>query len=274
MKALITIIFSLFASVAYADRNVILILDDSGSMAGKKLDSAKKALIDVVNNLDPETRVGVLLLNGGWVFSDESKLQKVDTQEIQKVTSVSAKGGTPLGKSIKIAGDTLIGLRKRQKQGQYQILVLTDGEATDGDVVTKVVPDVMSRHIRLDVIGIDMGSQHSLAKKVHSYREAKDAVSLTTAIEDVLAESSGKVTKDTDESDFELICAIPQDSAGEIIKALTNLGDDIPIGEKSSYSDDDNEDHENNSGAFALLSLVFLFCILAILGHFIYKIHS
>ena len=76
---------------------------------------------------------------------------------------------------MKKGADTLLKARKSQYgYGSYRLLVVTDGEASDPGLVERFTPDIISRGIITDVIGVDMNKAHTLATKVHSYRSAND----------------------------------------------------------------------------------------------------
>jgi hypothetical protein len=109
------------------------------------------------------------------------------------------------------------------------LLIVTDGEATDAEKVEAYLPDILSRGITVDVIGVDMLDDHSLATKVHSYRRADDPASLTRALQETFAESSG-VPDDAGASDFEQLAPIPNEVAAAALAALTASGNH-PIGE-------------------------------------------
>ena len=55
-----------------------------------------------------------------------------------------------------------------------QLLVVTDGEANDAGLVDGYTPDIISRGITIDAIGVEMQSRRTLANMVHSYRNADD----------------------------------------------------------------------------------------------------
>ena len=127
-----------------------------------------------------------MALNRGWVV----QLQPIDRKRLQvQVDRLRARGGTPLGQRMKDATDELLKLREKDPYGDYRLLVVTDGEASDQDVLDAVLPDIMSRNLIVDVIGVDMQSEHSLATQVSNYRRADDPASLEEAIADSLAES-------------------------------------------------------------------------------------
>jgi hypothetical protein len=87
----------------------------------------------------------------------------------------------------------------------------------------------MSRGITVDVIGVDMAGDHSLATQVHNYRRADDPASLEAAIKETFAETP-QDDPNAAEEDYELVAAFPDDMATEVIKKLTLTGNH-PIGE-------------------------------------------
>jgi hypothetical protein len=107
--------------------------------------------------------------------------------------------------------------------------VVTDGEANDASLVDRYTPDILARGITVDVIGVDMSGDHTLATRVHSYRKADDPDSLVRAVAEVLGEI-GVVGDDAATAEqFEILAAIPDDMAGSMLEALTRSGN-TPIG--------------------------------------------
>lgn len=223
--------FSQEKSDIYA-RNIIIVFDASGSMDdqinnGKKgriekLVAAKSAVRQVVDNLSPSTNVGL------FVFGDTNNPNPVpiaikDSMAINNaLSSIRAGGGTPLGEYIQKAANQL--LEQRQKNlgyGWYQLVVVTDGEATDREHMEQVATEVLKRGLSLDVIGVGMNSEHSLAKRSTSYRAANDTEALTRALEEVAAEPSVNDAAAIS-NDFALLAPINEDQAKAIIYALGN----------------------------------------------------
>jgi von Willebrand factor type A domain len=230
MKIFLTIAMCCISSFAIAGNNVVIVLDDSGSMKDRmrtsqgripKIDAAKQALSQVLARLPEDTQLGVMLLNGAkqsnnWLIP----LGPLNAaQANQRIQSIRADGGTPLGEKVQSGMDELLRLRAKLIYGTYRLIVVTDGEATDKDRLTRVLPGVLSRGIAVDVIGVDMAKEHSLATQVHSYRRADDAASFTKAISDILAESTA--TGDGADSDFDLIASLPDGLASEALTALS-----------------------------------------------------
>lgn len=226
----LTLLLFPVAAVARADQNVVVVLDDSGSMRDRmrtengrieRMDAAKRALLEVLNNLPPQTNVGVLALNtrvdgSNWIVP----LGSVDRSQWEaNIDSIRADGGTPLGEFMRTAADELLVARGSQIYGTYRLLVVTDGEANDAGLVESYLPQILSRGLIVDVIGVDMSDEHSLAARAHSYRSAVDDASLKQAISEVFAETSADDQNAQD--DFELIAGLPDGFAETALATLT-----------------------------------------------------
>ncbi len=206
---------------------VVVVLDDSGSMKesmrtgqGKmsRIEAARQALRSVVDSLPENTQLGILLLNGAkandhWVLA----LGKIDKQAAKgKIERIEAKGGTPLGRAMQKGMNELLQVRAKQRYGNYRLIVVTDGEATDADVLASYFPDMISRGISIDVIGVDMREAHSLSQRAHSYRKASDPESFQRALQEVFAETA---SSDGGE-DFAMIDPLTEELAREALAAL------------------------------------------------------
>lgn len=228
-------------SAEYHD-NVVIVLDASGSMKQKmrgtrinKMDAAKTALKAVLQNVTSSTHIGLLVfssknLKDDWAYA----LGPLDKNLLlTAIESPIPNRGTPLGEYIKIGADRLLKARKAQYgYGSYRLLIVTDGDANDPNLVDKYTPQVLARGITMDVIGVDMEGDHTLATMAHSYRRANNPESLEQAIREVFAElSSDSGTFEMEEA-FALIAPLPIESASAAIQALSTSGND-PIGEGS-----------------------------------------
>jgi uncharacterized protein YegL len=198
---------------------------------------AKSALTRVVEQLPEGTKFGLLLMNGsrasqGWLIP----LAALDrASALARIDKVRADGGTPLGQSMKTAMDELLALRSKVPYGDYRLLVVTDGEASDPKVLASYLPDMVSRGVVVDVIGVDMASEHSLAQRTHSYRKANDAASFEKALTEIFAESASSGSNDDGAADFDRIAGLPDEFATEALKALT-MAQNGEIAERRSVS--------------------------------------
>jgi len=228
-------------------QHVVVVLDDSGSMNEPmrrnrrmtKMQAAKQSLITVLDSLPADAHVGVVALNArnephrgnNWIIP----LGPVDkAQATAAIRSLRANGGTPLGHFMRHGADELLKSRSKDRYGSYRLLIVTDGEAGDQASVERFLPDILSRGITTDVIGVDMASEHSLATKVHTYRRADDPESLTRAVREVFAETSADAS-DTGEDDFDLVAGLPDEVAVAALEALGSAGNH-PIGTRAGVT--------------------------------------
>lgn len=220
---------------------VVIVFDDSGSMKERmrrgglrRIDAAKKALTTVLQQFPRDATLGIYLLNGarsqgGWL---------VPMGPVNKVAAVDAlrrfepAGGTPLGESMRVAADALLAERAKKLYGTYRLIVVTDGQASDQAVLDAYLPDILSRGLVVDAIGVDMREDHALATKVHRYRRADDTDALASALVEILAESSNE-DPIASEADFELLHALDDLDSAEIVKALATV-DNQPVGSVAS----------------------------------------
>ncbi|MDO9262700.1 MAG: VWA domain-containing protein [Desulfosalsimonadaceae bacterium] len=235
--------------------NVLIVLDASGSMDDmmqgtslQKMAAAKNALIRVLEQIPENTNVGLLVfsssnLRNDWVYPLGS-LDKVKLEEAIRLPM--PQGRTPLGAYIKKGADRL--LKQRESQfgyGTYRLLIVTDGEAQDQDLVNQFVPEVIARGITMDVIGVDMRKEHTLATRVHSYRRADNPESLARALIEVFAEVGGTGNDAAGENAFDEIAAIPEETAKAMLKAISSSGNQ-PIGETRTDLDEQSPSRETN----------------------------
>lgn len=238
---LLAVFFGLFtlpaqAADVYTD-NVVILLDGSGSMEQRmaggvsRMAAAKMALHSVLSGLPPSTQVGLLVFSARGVKDDwiYPLGPRDDTRLKAAIDSPQPGGGTPLGAYLKIAADRLLEERERQLgYGSYRLLVVTDGEAHDGDLVDAHVQEIIARGITVDAIGVDMKTSHTLATRVHSYRRADDPESLVRAVSEVFAEV-GSGGGDDAAVDFALLEGFPAELAAAAVTALARTGNH-PIG--------------------------------------------
>ena len=272
-----TLAWMLLFSTVIAAQKVVVVVDDSGSMADRmrhervrKIEAAKRSLSVVLEKLPADAELGLLALNRGWMIP----LQKLNRNQVkQQVEQLRARGGTPLGSRMKEATDELLKLRDKDPYGDYRLLIVTDGEASDQNLLNAVLPDIMSRNLLVDVIGVDMQSEHSLATQVSNYRRADDPDTLEEAIAQSLAESDDSQVVGG-QSDFELLSILPIDITPIVISALTSTNN-APIAETGSDVDGGDTVFLPNSGqggggggfgVSGILCMVVLFFAVAIVS--------
>lgn len=133
------------AKAVRVPRDLVLVLDTSGSMSDLKMSQAKKALKLLLDNLGDGDRFGLLAFSS-TVRPYEDKLVAVNPDQLQKakkwVDDLRAGGGT----AIMPALDAALDLSGKEKGRSYTIAFFTDGIPTlDERNPDKIVKNVVAR---------------------------------------------------------------------------------------------------------------------------------
>jgi len=137
-------------------KNVVFVLDRTGSMAGKKLDQAKAALNHCLASLDPRDRFNVIMFNENTTWLGEGLLpgNEGNIDEATKmVRQTDARGGTNIDRALRVAIEQYDG-----GGGRSYVVFLTDGMPTVGETgVDKILENVRkenSGRTRIFVFGV------------------------------------------------------------------------------------------------------------------------
>jgi len=216
---------------------IVIVVDLSGSMgdemgdSGKrKIDAAKQALRVVVPQIPSATWVGIVVTpDGQWPYA----LAPLDRAKVlDAINALDINGGTPIMRHVKLGADRL--LAERQKQfgyGNYQLLVVTDGQETENEgLVEPYARDVRQRGLTFDVIGVAMSEDHALKRYANSYRDPADPSSLERAVREVLAERIDTSDQTGGGDAFDLVAGLDPGVAAQAIVALGKTPN-YPIGD-------------------------------------------
>jgi Ca-activated chloride channel family protein len=147
------------------DIDVALVMDTSGSMAGKKIAQARKALEFCVNSLSDGSNF--ILVN----FSTEAEAYKGSLTPMNKdtragalnyISNLDAMGGTNISEALELAVGAL---NKSNNKNSKFIVFVTDGKPTagltDADEIIKLMSTKNTENIRLFSFGIgdDLNAQ-------------------------------------------------------------------------------------------------------------------
>lgn len=107
-------------------KDIILVIDQSGSMWGVKWDQARDAAAYVLENLNPQDRFNVIVFSSGWrLFSDKLEPAQNAAEAAAWVRGLQAEGATDINGALLTALDLV-------EERPATILFMTDGEPTEG----------------------------------------------------------------------------------------------------------------------------------------------
>jgi len=134
-------------------KDVILVLDVSGSMEGEKLGQAKDAAQYILNNLNLKDRFNVIAFSTGvTTFSDELEPASKSKDGVEFVDRLESLGGTDINRALLTAMDLA------DPSKPTTLIFLTDGLATQGvedtPTILENVGDAAPENLRLFSFGV------------------------------------------------------------------------------------------------------------------------
>ncbi|MBN2531672.1 MAG: VWA domain-containing protein [Spirochaetales bacterium] len=171
-------------------KNYYLVLDGSGSMSGDKMKTAKEALTRFINLVPADANLGLVVFDSRGI-SERAALGSSRQELLDQIKKVNASGYTPLRTSLNIAYEKINQQAARQLgYGEYNIVVVTDGEASDGEEPNYIVDTILRESpVIIHTIGFQIGEYHSLNQPGRVlYKPANNFEELSEGLEDVLAE--------------------------------------------------------------------------------------
>ncbi len=138
---------------AIVPRDLIIVLDQSGSMDGDKWKQAQQAAEFVLNHLNSRDRFNVILFSTGWrVFSNNLESASSASDAINWINGMYAEGGTDINGALTTA------LEMADVERPTTVLFMTDGLPTEGETDVKSIVDNINsaarRNISLFAFGV------------------------------------------------------------------------------------------------------------------------
>lgn len=238
MKLFILVFIAIYTSNAHP-KNIYIILDSSGSMAGldntlkPKMKSSKSAVNNIIDKLPNETNIS-LISYGNTRKKDCSDINtlydfgKIDKSKIKsKIMALKPLGNTPIERSLR----KTIGSIKTNKE--VSLILITDGiESCKGNPCTyiKTVKKKSNLNFKIDVIGFDIRKESDSLKCIADnsggqYIDAKNSDELLNKSEAmILDELAPKGTLELVEQNKVVLEYIIFDEEKKVITKGHNFG--------------------------------------------------
>jgi Ca-activated chloride channel family protein len=175
-------------------KDVILVLDTSGSMEGQKLDQAKGAARFVLERLNPEDRFNIVAFSTGVTkFASRWQIASARREAIRFVNDLSAGGGTNIDRALSEA------LTMARGERPEFVLFLTDGLPTEGVTDLQDIIDNVDRaardSLRLFTFGVGYDVNTILLDTIsQEHRGASAYVEPSESIEQEVAAFYSKIS--------------------------------------------------------------------------------
>lgn len=144
-------------------RDLVVLLDTSGSMGGFPLDKAKQVVSMLIDSLDEQDRFELIEFNYGptrYVAGPTVATAKAKAAAIQWVRSRVADGGTEIRAAVIDAMDTL------RVGAQRQVIVVTDGYVGGEQQIIEAMNRRLPKSCRVHVLGVGSAVNRSLASSL------------------------------------------------------------------------------------------------------------
>jgi Ca-activated chloride channel family protein len=135
----------------------VFVTDVSGSMAGTRIQSAQQAMLSAQGFINPEAKVGMVEFSD--VVRRRLPIDDFDLNQqarfVATVEDMEATGGTAMYDGILLGLDMLLAERDANPDTRLILLVLTDGETTDGSTFGDVEQTIEGLQIPIYTVGFE-----------------------------------------------------------------------------------------------------------------------
>jgi Ca-activated chloride channel family protein len=140
-------------------RNVdmVIVLDRSGSMKGRKIDDARRAVLELLSNLSARDRFALVTYSDGVHIATDLRNVTDDNRLLMEsaVNSVRAGGGTNLGAGLQAGLDLLISPGSRENAAK--VILISDGLANKGTTDVKSLAGMAAIAVKKEFVVSTVG---------------------------------------------------------------------------------------------------------------------
>ncbi|MCB1020798.1 MAG: VWA domain-containing protein [Acidobacteria bacterium] len=201
---------------------VVLVLDKSSSMEGKKMQLARQSAQGVVDNLRPVDRLGVLAFDNSFQWAIPISPNRDPAMMKQLISGIIADGGTQIAPALHEAYRQIL----PQEAIYKHILLLTDGISEEGDSM-QLAREAAREKVTISTIGLGQDVNRAYLERVASTAEGRsyfviDPSQLAQVVlRDVLEHTGSSVTEREFRpevvSDAEILDGVEMDQAGPLL---------------------------------------------------------
>jgi uncharacterized membrane protein len=147
---------------------VVLIIDKSSSMEGRKIELARLAAIGVVDNLRDIDSVGVLIFDNSFQWA--VPIRKANDRAAIKrlISGITPDGGTQIAPALTEAYQRIL----PQTAVYKHIVLLTDGISEEGDSM-QLTKEALTNHVTISTVGLGQDVNRAFLEKVASSADGK-----------------------------------------------------------------------------------------------------
>jgi uncharacterized membrane protein len=147
---------------------VVLIIDKSSSMEGRKIELARSAASGVVENLRPIDTVGVLIFDNSFEWAVTMRRAEDRTQIKKMIAGIRPDGGTQIAPALTEAYQRVLPTTAAYKH----LVLLTDGISEEGDSFD-LARQANNRKVTISTVGLGQDVNRSYLEKIAQFAGGK-----------------------------------------------------------------------------------------------------
>jgi len=162
---------------AKVSRDIVFLLDRSGSMEGWKMDAARRGISRLIDSLSPDDRFRVIVFDDkveSPPLSDPHRWAPATDanryEAVRWLAKIEARGGTEMGMAIKHSLDGFVGLPCPEIGSPMRaraIVLVTDGQITGEDSLIRLLgQSPESRRPQIFCLGVDRAVNGSVLQRL------------------------------------------------------------------------------------------------------------
>ncbi|MBI3682220.1 MAG: VWA domain-containing protein [Acidobacteria bacterium] len=147
---------------------VVLIVDKSSSMEGRKMELARQAAIGVIENLRPVDIVGVLIFDNSFQWAVPIRRAEERGAIKRLVAGITPDGGTQIAPALSEAYRRSIPVKATFKH----IVLLTDGISEEGDSMN-LAKEAAQTRVTISTVGLGQDVNRAYLERIASFAKGK-----------------------------------------------------------------------------------------------------
>ncbi len=147
---------------------VVLIIDKSSSMEGKKIELARQAAIGVVENLRPIDQVGVLIFDNSFQWPVPLRRAEDRVSIKRLISGITPDGGTQIAPALTEGYRRILPSKAVYKH----MVLLTDGISEEGDSMS-LAKEALANHVTISTVGLGQDVNRAFLEKVAQIAQGK-----------------------------------------------------------------------------------------------------
>jgi len=140
---------------------VVLIIDKSSSMEGRKMELARQAAVGVVDNLRPIDMVGVLIFDNSFQWAVPMRRAEDRTLIKRLISGITPDGGTQIAPALTEAYRRILPSNATYKH----IVLLTDGISEEGDSLD-LSREAQGKRVTISTVGLGQDVNRAYLEKI------------------------------------------------------------------------------------------------------------